>query len=136
ALRFRRGHRPSSCRARFPRGALDLRRHHSGLFVLLVVGGVLVWRRFRVRGLVNTVSNLPNLNALRSNKDGRQQALIAARMLNYVEIVANLPPNSERQLVEQIVSRLSVGAPKRTLYQGDGGIFAWFEEPKAPFGNH
>jgi EAL domain-containing protein (putative c-di-GMP-specific phosphodiesterase class I) len=22
------------------------------------------------------------------------------------------------------------------LYQGDGGIFAWFEDPKAPFGNH
>ncbi|HZC37408.1 MAG TPA: EAL domain-containing protein, partial [Sphingomicrobium sp.] len=40
------------------------------------------------------------------------------------------------QLIEQIVSRLSVGAPKRALYQGDGGIFAWFEEPKAPFGNH
>jgi EAL domain-containing protein (putative c-di-GMP-specific phosphodiesterase class I) len=106
------------------------------LFVLLIVGGVLTWRRFRVRGLVNPVSNLPNLNALRVNKSGREQALIAARILNYEEIVASLPANSERQLIEQIVSRLSVGAPKRTLYQGDGGIFAWFEEPKSPFGNH
>lgn len=106
------------------------------LFVLLVIGGVLTWRRFRVRGLVNSVSNLPNLNALRVNKAGRKQALLAARILNYEEIVANLPANSERQLIEQIVSRLSVGAPKRLLYQGDGGIFAWFEEPKAPFGNH
>ena len=106
------------------------------LFVLLIVGGVLFWRRFRVRGLVNPISNLPNLNALRVNKEGRQQALIAARILNYEEIVASLPANSERQLIEQIVSRLLVGAPKRALYQGDGGIFAWFEEPKAPFGNH
>src|SRR4051812_35405514 len=106
------------------------------LFVLLVVGGVLTWRRFRVRGLVNPVSNLPNLNALRMNKAGRQQALIAARILNYEEIVANLPANSEAQLIEQIVSRLLVGAPKRTLYQGDGGIFAWFEQSNAPFGNH
>ena len=57
-------------------------------------------------------------------------------MLNYEEIVATLPPNSERQLVEQIVSRLKVGAADRTLYQGDGGIFAWFEEPQQPFGNH
>jgi EAL domain-containing protein (putative c-di-GMP-specific phosphodiesterase class I)/CHASE2 domain-containing sensor protein len=107
-----------------------------GLFVLLLVGGVLTWRRFRVRGLVNPVSNLPNLNALRANKAGREQALIAARILNYEEIVANLPANGERQLIEQIISRLTVGAPRRVLYQGDGGIFAWFEEPKAPFGNH
>jgi diguanylate cyclase len=106
------------------------------LFVLLVVGGVLTWRRFRVRGLVNPLSNLPNLNALRTNKAGRKQALIAARILNYEEIVANLRANSEGQLIEQIVSRLSVGAPKRTLYQGDGGIFAWFEQSNAPFGNH
>jgi EAL domain-containing protein (putative c-di-GMP-specific phosphodiesterase class I)/CHASE2 domain-containing sensor protein len=107
-----------------------------GLFVLLLVGGVLTWRRFRVRGLVNPLSNLPNLNALRVNKAGRQQALIAARILNYEEIVASLQATGERQLVDQIVSRLSVGASKRTLYQGDGGIFAWFEEPRAPFGNH
>jgi EAL domain-containing protein (putative c-di-GMP-specific phosphodiesterase class I) len=79
---------------------------------------------------------MPNLNALRDNKSGRKQALIAARILNYEEIVATLPQNSERQLVEQIVSRLSVGSPGRTLYQGDGGIFAWFEESNAPFGNH
>src|SRR5207248_2246936 len=107
-----------------------------GLFVLLVVGGVLTWRRFRVRGLVNPLSTLPKLNALRVNKAGRQQALIAARILNYEEIVASLQASGERQLVDQIVSRLSVGASKRTLYQGDGGIFAWFEEPRAPFGNH
>jgi len=98
--------------------------------------GVLSWRRYRARGLVNLISDLPNLNALRDNKEGRKQALIAARVLNYEEIVATLPPNNERQLVEQIVSRLSVGAPNRTLYQGDGGIFAWFEESKAPVGNH
>ena len=107
-----------------------------GLIVLLVAAGVLGWRRYRVRGLVNPISNLPNLNALRSYRDGRDQALIAARILNYEEIVATLPINGERQLVEQIVSRLSVGAANRRLYQGDGGIFAWFEDSRAPFGNH
>ena len=106
------------------------------LFVLMTVNSVLGWRRFRVRGLVNATSNLPNLNALRVNRDGRSQALIAARVLNFEEIVATLPPGSERQLVEQIVSRLTVGASQRTLYQGDGGIFAWFEDARAPFGNH
>ena len=108
----------------------------AGLFVLLTIATVLGWRHYRARGLVNTVSNLPNLNALRANPAGRQQALVATRVLNYEEIVAALPPNSERQLVEQIVSRLKVGSPERILYQGDAGIFAWFEEPRQPFGNH
>ena len=106
------------------------------LFVILTVGSVLAWRGFRVRGLVNAVSGLPNLNALRSNRTGRSQALIVARILNYSEIVATLPGDSERELVEQIVSRLSVGARDRVFYHGDGGILAWFEEPRLPFGNH
>ena len=107
-----------------------------GLFVLLVIAVVLAWRNYRARGLVNPISNLPNLNALRSNRQGRDRALIAARILNYEEIVATLPPQSEAHLIDQIVSRLTVGAAGRTLYQGDAGIFAWFEEPQQPVGNH
>jgi EAL domain-containing protein (putative c-di-GMP-specific phosphodiesterase class I)/CHASE2 domain-containing sensor protein len=106
------------------------------MFVMLTVGVAFTWRRYRTRGLVNTVSGLPNLNALRTNRTGRNRALIAARVLNYEEILATLPPNSERKLVDQITSRLTLGAPERTLYQGDGGIFAWFEEPRQPLGNH
>ena len=108
----------------------------AGLFVILIVSATLGWRRYRVRGLVNPISELPNLSALRTDRDGGKQALIAARILNYDEIVATLPPNSERQLIDQIVSRLKVGASERRLYQGDGGIFAWFEDSRAPFGNH
>jgi EAL domain-containing protein (putative c-di-GMP-specific phosphodiesterase class I)/CHASE2 domain-containing sensor protein len=107
-----------------------------GLFVLLVIGTVLGWRRYRARGLVNPVSNLPNLSSLRRNPRGRDQALVAARVLNYEEIVASLPSDKERQLVEQIASRLNVGASDRILYHGDGGTFAWFEQPGQPFGNH
>ena len=107
-----------------------------GLFIVITVAAILAWRRFRVRGFVNTVSGLANLNALRANRVGRNQALIVARILNYSEIVATLPAESERQLVEQIVARLSVGSRERTFYQGDSGIFAWFEESKLPFGNH
>jgi EAL domain-containing protein (putative c-di-GMP-specific phosphodiesterase class I)/CHASE2 domain-containing sensor protein len=108
----------------------------AGLFVIIVISSALGWRRYRARGLVNPISNLPNLNALRDNRDGKKKALIAARILNYEEIVATLPANSEHQLADQIVSRLKVGATDRILYQGDGGIFAWFEDSRAPFGNH
>ena len=106
------------------------------LFVIVTTGSILAWRGARVRGLVNAVSGLPNLNALRANKPGRSQALIVARILNYSEIVATLPGERERQLVEQIVARLSVGSTDRIFYHGDGGIIAWFEEPRTPFGNH
>ena len=106
------------------------------LFVITIISSVLTWRRYRARGLVNPISDLPNLNALRDNREGRKQSLIAARVLNYEEIVSTLPPNSERQLIDQIVARLNVGSSERTLYQGDGGIFAWFEESRAPVGNH
>ena len=107
-----------------------------GLFVTLVIGAVITRRQLRHRGLVNPISGLPNLNALRTNVAGRDQALIVARILNYADIVAALPADSERQLVEQIIGRLSIGSKDRTFYQGDGGIFAWFEEAQKPFGHH
>jgi len=107
-----------------------------GLFLIMVIGSVLAWRHYRTRGFLNTISNLPNLHALRANPEGRKRALVAARVLNYEEIVAAMSANSERQLVDQIVSRLKVGAAERVLYQGDGGIFAWFEDSNQPVGNH
>ena len=105
------------------------------MMVLATVSAVLVRRRFQKRGLVDPVSGLPNLAALKSQR-GRDKALIVGRILNYAEVVAALPPDSERQLVEQIVTRLSVGASDRTFFQGDDGIFAWFDEPGKPFGHH
>ena len=106
------------------------------LFVLLTVTSVMHLRRLRARGLVNAVSGMPNLAALRFNGQGRDQALIGARVLNYADIVATLPADGERQLVEQVVARLKLGAPERMLYHGDGGIFAWFEDARFPVGNH
>ena len=107
-----------------------------GLFVLLTAASILAWRGIRARGLVNPISNLPNLNALRMNRDGKSLALVAARVLNYEEIVATLPTHGERQLIDQIIARLKVGSTTRVLYQGDGGIFAWFEDSRQPVGNH
>jgi len=106
------------------------------LFVLAATAGVLIRLRFKTRGLIDPASGLPNLAALRANRRGRDMALIVGRILNYAEVVATLPTSSERQLVEQIVARLSVGAQGRIFYQGDDGIFAWFDEPGKPFGHH
>ena len=106
------------------------------LLVIAVSAGVLLRRRFKKRGLVDPVSGLPNLAALKETRGAREKALIVARILNYAEIVAALPTTSERQLVEQIVARLNVGDRGRTLFQGDDGIFAWFDDPTKPFGHH
>jgi diguanylate cyclase len=106
------------------------------LLVVAIAGGVLIRGRFKKRGLVDPASGLPNLTALKSHRAARDRALIVARILNFAEVVAALPNDAERQLVEQIVTRLSVGATNRVIYQGDDGIFAWFDEPEKPFGHH
>lgn len=107
-----------------------------GLVVTVLFGGFFIRRRFKKRGLIDPVSGLPNLTALKTSRRGRSEALIVARILNYAEVVAALPTSSERQLVEQIVIRLTVGARDRILFHGDDGIFAWFDEPGKPFGHH
>jgi EAL domain-containing protein (putative c-di-GMP-specific phosphodiesterase class I)/CHASE2 domain-containing sensor protein len=106
------------------------------LFVTLTIMSVLGWRHYRRRGLINEMSGLPNLSALNLAHGAREQALVVARILNYAEVVAALPTDSERQLVDQIISRLSLGSDHRTFYQGDGGIFGWFQKAGKPFGHH
>ena len=107
-----------------------------GLLVVFWVGASITSQYFRRRGFVNEVSGLPNLVALRSHRHGRDKALVAARVLNFAEIASALPADKERQLIDQIVGRLTVGAPTRILFHGDGGIFAWFDDPATPFGHH
>ena len=100
-----------------------------GIFVLLLVAESSAGAGTASAGWSIPCPTCPTSMRFGRTGRGASQALIAARLLNYEEIVATLPPNSERQLVEQIVARLKVGASDRVLYQGDGGIFAWFEEP-------
>ncbi|QIK79614.1 EAL domain-containing protein [Sphingomonas piscis] len=106
------------------------------LFLLATIWGTLTWRHFKSDGLKNHVSDLPNLNAIRSSAVSREQALVVARFLNYADVVSTLPASSERNLVEQIVSRLTVGSGNKIIYHGDGGIFAWFEPAQLSFGDH
>lgn len=107
-----------------------------GLFVLLTTSGAMAWSRLRQRAAINAVSGLPNLHAFRADRSGGERPLVAARVLNYAEIVASLPPQQERAFVGQIAARLSVGAPGRKLYHGDDGLFVWFADDGAGNGEH
>jgi len=99
--------------------------------ILLVVstGSWLLWSRYRrswrERGIVNAVSGLPNLKALREVGSEPDMALVAARVRNFPEIAASLPADHEQALVAQIARRLAFGSNDATIYHGDEGIFAW-----------
>jgi EAL domain-containing protein (putative c-di-GMP-specific phosphodiesterase class I)/CHASE2 domain-containing sensor protein len=102
------------------------------LFLLTTVWGSVAWSNFkhsyRQRAIINSVSGLPNLNALRQEPKGADRTLIAVRVHNYAEVASALPPEGEKALVDQIAARLSVGAASQKLFQGDEGIFAWLAE--------
>ncbi|GGE73852.1 hypothetical protein GCM10011404_02920 [Sphingomonas prati] len=99
------------------------------LALLAAIGGTSLWFAYREaarrRSVVNVVSGLPNLNALRAVDNAPDVALVAARIRNFPEISATLPEEKERALVEQIARRLALGSGGATIYQGDEGIFAW-----------
>jgi diguanylate cyclase len=111
------------------------------LALLLTVVTMSAWTNFRqsyrARGMVNVVSGLPNLAALREDATTAVGALVAARVHNYAQITSALPPESERALVEQIAARLEVGTGGSRIHQGDEGIFVWLaaEESSASLGD-
>jgi EAL domain-containing protein (putative c-di-GMP-specific phosphodiesterase class I) len=107
-----------------------------GLFVILWVVVGLTMQSMKRRGLTNTVSGLPNLNALRRASKERDLPLVVARVVNYPQIVSTLSAANERGLIEQIVARLKVGSEVPTVYQGDEGIFAWTVPAGTAIGHH
>jgi diguanylate cyclase len=84
-----------------------------------------VLRRMRRRGMSNPVTGLPTLMAMREAEHDPEAAVIVAKICNFAEISTTLPPMYERELVEQITNRLSVGADNAPIYQADDGIFIW-----------
>ncbi|WP_373488373.1 EAL domain-containing protein [Blastomonas sp.] len=80
---------------------------------------------FDERGMVNEVSGQPNLNALRMEGANSQNGLVAARIHNYAEAATALPAALEKDLVDQITMRLTLGNGGCKVYQGDEGIFMW-----------
>ena len=101
--------------------------------LISIVMGRMIWSKLRNRGFINTLTGLPNLTALRSARENREKALVGVRVHNFAEIASTLNAEGERQLVEQIVQRLTIGNRERVVYQGDEGIFAWFADKETPF---
>ena len=107
-----------------------------GLFLLAVVAIVVARRHALRRSLVNPLTGLANINALKSAAHERGRPLVAARIYNYTEIASTLPRDGERKLVEQIVQRLAVGADTPSIYHSDDGIFAWSVDHATALGHH
>ncbi len=107
-----------------------------GIFLVLTVAGKMIWRRMRAGGLINALSGLPNLTALRADKEGRDLPLVAVRVHNYAEIASTLNAEGERTMIDQVVQRLTLGNREKRIYQGDEGIFAWFADKSTPFASH
>ena len=97
-----------------------------GTLLFIIAASAYAWARFKQRGaMINAISGLPNLNALRDEPLAPSTSLVAARIQNFAEITSTLPQEMERILVEQIASRIALGADGSKIYQGDEGIFAW-----------
>ena len=103
---------------------------------ICIIGGRIGWVRWKQRGLTNSLSGLPNLDALRARKRETSVGLIAARVHNYAEIASALSDSEEQELVRQIADRLRIGQPAQNIYQGDEGIFAWLVEGSTSIAHH
>ena len=99
------------------------------LLLYIAAGTSTLWsryvQRYKRRGMHNDISGLPNLNALRDMDVSGEFMLVAARIQNYVEIIATLPSTLEAEFVKQVTGRLAFGTGGETLFQGDDGIFFW-----------
>ena len=82
-------------------------------------------RSYHTRGTTNIVTGMPNLQALRHAAQQSESVVVTARVKNYAHIATTLPPQHEKDLVEQIVARLKFGTGSSVIYQADEGVFVW-----------
>ncbi len=116
---------------------LPVPMQNSGIFIILAPGLILLvsamvavaWQRFGARkqnqGAINPVSGLPTVNAILHRDQVDPQVLVSARISRFTEIVSTLPPDNERDLLEHVVSRMSLGVGSLQLLHGDDGNFFW-----------
>lgn len=100
-----------------------------GLLAFAIAGIARSRNNFRKKlhdsGITNNISGLFNLSALHEVSPAPGATLIAMKIHNYLAIKATCPADSEKFLIEQIVSRVSLGVERANLYHGDDGVFVW-----------
>jgi EAL domain-containing protein (putative c-di-GMP-specific phosphodiesterase class I) len=102
----------------------------AALAAITVYGGGRIWQ-LRVRRVQHTsASGLPNLLALSEKPFEVGRDVIVAVIARYEEILATLPKELHGECARQIARRLSVGSGIETIYNGEGGHFAWTEEAR------
>ncbi len=100
------------------------------LILCAAVGIWTMWARAGRRGsLINAMTGLFNLSALRGAVPPGNQSLVVALVRNFGEARSSLPQEVEPALIRQIAHRLSLGTAGAALYQADDGSFAWFVDP-------
>jgi diguanylate cyclase len=92
----------------------------AGLMLLSIVG---IRISILNRTHRNSVSDLPNMLAFRSDPAVRSRSIIVMRVHNYAEIVASFEVDAERELVASVAHRLRVYDRDLQVFQGDEGLF-------------
>ena len=99
------------------------------LLAFAIVGVARARANFRKQlhdsGITNNISGLYNLSALRELSAEPGDTVIAMKIHNYLAIKASVPPEREKELIDQIVARIALGVERADLYQGDDGAFVW-----------
>ncbi len=102
----------------------------AGLLSVAIYGFSRMWH-YRIRRVqMTSASGLPNLLALSAAPLAIGQDVIVAVIGRYEEILATLPKDLHGECARQIARRLGVGSGITTVYNGEGGHFAWTEEAR------
>lgn len=102
------------------------------LLAFAIVGAARARANFRKQlhdsGITNNITGLHNLAALHEIEAKTGAALIAMKIHNYLAIKSTVTARHEKELIDQIVSRISLGVERANLYQGDDGAFVWIAD--------
>lgn len=100
------------------------------ILMLISYGLIRLWQ-LRTRRIQHTsVSGLPNLLALTTDKLAVGRDVVVAVIARYEEILATLPSDLHGECARQIERRLAVGSGAGEVFHSDGGHFAWTEEAR------
>ncbi len=100
------------------------------ILMLCSYGLIRMWE-LRTRRIQHTsVSGLPNLLALTTDKLEVGRDVVVAVIARYEEILATLPSDLHGECARQIERRLAVGSGAGDIFHSDGGHFAWTEEAR------